>query len=489
MIFLLALPAFAGDFLDTWVTTSLEEDNVLAGPEAYSPSPNFVMRGNNTFFENYENRFTDDISSTHLVVYRRDEGFDPRWLTEAAFVLRMQPYLNPDNTEPGVKVADDGSYVRVARKFGDRNDHTLSLTGYAVDANRFRLGYSYDLTWGGRDIYAFDPSAAPGARLQYQNGPHSVFVGVKTAVGDYTDPTTGITRNQAYWAALGGGGVEIAKLFRVDAGAGWFQQGQLTNVADTTSVLYNAPIIATGGCAQISFRTTEKIDFISNSELKLYRNAPEFVRESYISHRKVEGFGLLIQGEVNVLAHNLIDPENIDSTLVETAVAGDVQALAIFGTTEIGLDLVYKDLPYILFNVPGITSGYGISPSIETTPQQYIRASASHWFEKAHLTPSLGMGYMIPATYKTSTGTFVQYSERDKSNVPDGFPAAALLSGVVGLQWDISKSMVGVGEVLYTLDNNKSTFVQEDGSVGKNIQAPANWRNELGFNLMLRARF
>ncbi|HNH50125.1 MAG TPA: hypothetical protein PKY30_24025, partial [Myxococcota bacterium] len=200
MIFLLALPAFAGDFLDTWVTTSLEEDNILAGPEAYSPSPNFVMRGNNTFFENYENRFTDDISSTHLVVYRRDEGFDPRWLTEAAFVLRMQPYLNPDNTEPGVKVADDGSYVRVARKFGGRNDHTLSLTGYAVDANRFRLGYSYDLTWGGRDIYAFDPSAAPGARLQYQNGPHSAFVGVKTAVGDYTDPTTGITRNQAYWA-------------------------------------------------------------------------------------------------------------------------------------------------------------------------------------------------------------------------------------------------------------------------------------------------
>jgi hypothetical protein len=51
--------------------------------------------------------------------------------------------------------------------------------------------------------------------------------------------------------------------------------------------------------------------------------------------------------------------------------------------------------------------------------------------------------------------------------------------------------MVGVGELLYTLDNNKSQFVEstEEGQVGANVPAPANWRNELGFNLMLRARF
>ena len=51
-----------------------------------------------------------------------------------------------------------------------------------IDANRFRLGYSYDLTWGGRQIYAFDPSAAPGVRLQYQNHSFYAFAGVKTAL-------------------------------------------------------------------------------------------------------------------------------------------------------------------------------------------------------------------------------------------------------------------------------------------------------------------
>ena len=278
-------------------------------------------------------------------------------------------------------------------------------------------------------------------------------------------------------------------LMRVDLGAGWFEQGQLTNVADTTSPIYNAPIIATGACAQLSFRTNADLDFITSNELKLYRNAPEFVRDTYFSHRKLEGFGLLLQTEVNFLSHNLIDPQHVNSTKVENAVAGDIQALAVAGTTEIGLDFVYKDLPYILFNIPGITSGYAISESIETKPQRYIRAQVSHWFEDAHLTPSLGVGYLMPASYKTSTGTFVQYSERDKGNVPDGQKAADLISGVVGVQWDISKSMVWVGEVLYTLDNNKSVFTQTDGSVGENVLAPSNWRNELGFNIMLRARF
>jgi hypothetical protein len=488
-VLLFALSAFAGDFMDTWIVTALEEDNLLAGPEAYSPSGNFVMRGNNTFFETYETRFTDDLTQSHIVLYRRDDGFNPRIFTEAAFVLRFAPYLNPDGTEPGVSVADDGSYARVVLKLGDRDDHNLSLTGYAVDANRFRLGYSYDLTWGGRNLYAFDPMAAPGVRLQYQNGPHSAFVGLKTAVGDYVDPLTGITRNQAYYGFLAGGGLQPFDLMRVDVGGGWFQQGQLTNVSDTTSPIYNAAIIASGACAQLSFRTNPDLDFITSNELKLYRNAPEFVRDTYFSHRKLEGFGLLLQTEVNYLSHNLIDPEHLNSTTIERAVAGDVQVLAVFGTTELGIDFVYKDLPYILFNIPGITSGYAISPNIETKPQRYVRAQLSHWFEEAHLTPSLGLGYLMPASYKTSTGTFVQYSERDKGNVPDGQQAADLLSGVVGLQWDISKSMIWVGEVLYTLDNNKSVFQQTDGSVGENVPAPANWRNELGFNIMLRARF
>ena len=44
MLLLLAMTnlAQASDFMDVWVTSAFEDTNVFAGPEAYSPSANFV---------------------------------------------------------------------------------------------------------------------------------------------------------------------------------------------------------------------------------------------------------------------------------------------------------------------------------------------------------------------------------------------------------------------------------------------------------------
>ena len=496
---LLAAPAHAGDFMDVWVTTAFEDDNLLAGPDAYSPAMNFVQRGNRTFFEDYESRTSDDISRADLVLYKRSDSYFEGWWAEAAFVLRYTPFLDPDQTDDGVNIADDGSYVRLVREIGGEEDHTLSLTGYAVDANRFRLGYSYDLTWGGKDIYSFTTGAAPGVRMQWQKGGSYAFVGAKSTVGDtiYIDPVTEYkeTRNQAYYGLLSGGGVEIADKLRVEAGAGWFQQGQILNISDTDSELYGELIKAIGLCGQVAYRSSEDLAFITSGELRLYRNSPDFVKDSYISHRKLEGAGVLVQAEFNYLSHNLLDPQAEEATIVESGAAGDLQTLFVLNTTSISADLVYKDLPYILFNIPGLTSGVAINPDMETTPQVYGRLQVEHFFEEAHTAPRLGVGLMQPATYTTSDGTFVQYTERDKERVPEGQAPTAILSAIAGAQVDMTPHVVLVGEVLYTVDNNLSRYVRSEeeleGSTleGERVLAPANERNMLGLNLMMRARF
>lgn len=495
------LPAFAGEFMDVWVSTAFEDNNLFAGPGDYSPAPNFVERGNQTFFERYETKYSDDISQSYLVLYREDEGFISNVFTEAAFVLRFQPYINPDQSKPGVGVNDGGSYVRVGYRLGGKEDHVFSVTGYAVDADRFRLGYSYDLTWGGKDIFVMDPFAAPGARLQYQNGTFYAFAGLKTAVGNYTDPLTDTTNNQTFLGGLAGAGGEIGDHFRVEGGAGDFLQGQLTNVQSVESPLYNASILAAGVSGQVAFRTDPELEYIVSNELKLYRNRPDQVRDTYISHRELDGVGLLVQAEGNYLIHNLLDFDTVDATVIEKAFAGDVQSVLVAGRTEVALDLVYKDLPYMLFNIPGLTSGYALSDTLDTTPQVYVRAKVAHYESKSRLTPSLGAGYMIPASYGTAeTGYIVQYQAKSdtgttsyssaaKETVPDGQLPSAILSAVAGLQWDISKSTVAMGELLYTLDNNQSDFVETDDDQGQNILAAPYIRNAFGFNLMLRARF
>jgi hypothetical protein len=491
MLTLLALTslASAGEFMDVWVTSAFEDTNLMAGPEAYSPSANFVQRGNRAFFEDYESRSSDDISRAQLVLYRKDDGNWSGWATEAAFVLRYTPYLNPDQTEPGTAIEDDGSYVRIIRKLPGK-DHSISLTGYAVDSGRFRLGYSYDLTWGGREIHSFTTGAAPGVRLQWQNGGHYAFAGMKSAVGDWVDPDTRLKRNQAYYGYLAGAGVQINENLKVEVGLGAFEQGQIQNVDQTTSTLYGEMINAFGYAGQIAWRSTPDLRWIESADLKLYRNSPDFVKDTYISHRQLNGFGVLVQAEVDRLSHNLLDPVEGDTTTIETGTAADLQTLMVMGNTTVGVDAVYKDLAYILFNVPGLTSGVAMNPNMDQTPQLYGRAKVSHYFPEAYIAPSLGFGVMRPATYSTSGGTFVQYTERDKEQVPRGQDPAAILSGLVGVQLDLSKSVVLVSEVLYTMDKNQSEFVKtKERPEGDRLNAPSEEQNVLGMNVMMRARF
>ncbi len=482
-------PAFSGEFIDIWVTTAFEDTNIFAGPDLYSPSANFVQRGNNTFFENYERRVTDDISRGNLVLYNFSEGFHKHWATESAFVLRYTPFLNPDMTQPGTNIRDDGSYVRIIRNLPGE-DHSLSLTGYAVDSGRFRLGYSYDLTWGSRGIFSFDPGAVPGIRLQWQNKNAYLFYGAKTAVGDYITPDTREPRNEAYYGHLFGAGITINDNLKIEGGAGLFQQDQIKNVQSTDNELYGSMINALGYTGQISFKTRKDMQFSSSEDLRLYQNRPESLRDSYIFHPSLEGFGAILQAEVNVLQHNLLSPTDPLSTVIESGIAGDIQATIVNNSTLINIDLVYKDLAYILFNVPGLTSGVAMNPAMVSTPQIYGRASFSHHIPSLHFTPYIGSGLMLPATYETEGGTFVQYTAYDKEQVAEGFDPSPILSVVGGMEIDMSKSTVVVGELLYTVDNNLSDFVQsEDGLGGTRVLAPENERQALGFNVMMRSRF
>lgn len=485
MLALILSTALAGEYMDIAITTALEDTNVRAGPEYFSPGPNFVSRGNQTFFENYEGRYNDDISQGHLVLYRRDDGFKAGWWTEAAFVLQYTPYLNPDSSRPGVDLRDDGSYVRIVRNIGD--DGNLSLTGYAVDASRFRLGYSWDLSYGGREIHTPSVGAVPGARLQYQQGGHYLFAGAKTAINQGTDADWSVDgdRNTVYYSTLFGGGVTLGDKVRLEGGFGFFQQGESRNGGSAASPLYGELINAVGTSGQVAFRTTTELDFIQSSELRLYRNAPDFARESYISHSMLDGFGVLVQAEANRLSHNLLDADNDGNTVLETGWAGDVQTRLVFNSTELAVDFVYKDLEYIVFNVPGLTSGTSIPTALTTTPQYYGRLTLSQYLPEQHLAASFGVGLMQPASYTDSEGkTYVQYTARNKEQVPDSAVAYNILGSVVGLQYDVSPSTIVVGELLYTLDNNLSRTVG-----GTRVAEPPEVRSALGFNVMLRARF
>ena len=154
--------AFAGDAVDTRVTFTVADDDVMRGPQESStgsPSiPNFQpSNANRLFFEDYERRDNGFENLTHFVLYAHQPGFFEGLDTEAALVLRAQML-----DAKGVDLRDDGTYLKVTQDIGG---HKLALTAFPISADRFRLGYSYRISWGGSNIFKYS-RAAPGLRLE-----------------------------------------------------------------------------------------------------------------------------------------------------------------------------------------------------------------------------------------------------------------------------------------------------------------------------------
>jgi hypothetical protein len=141
--------------------------------------------------------------------------------------------------------------------------------------------------------------------------------------------------------------------------------------------------------------------------------------------------------------------------------------------------------------VPGTTSGMSTPAAMNPTPQLYGRLKASHYLENARMAPYAGAGLMQPATYENAQGTtVVQVTERDIMPLPEGQGAANILGALAGVEVDASKSVVLVGEVLYTANHNKTQYVENaDSGDWERVTAESKETNALGFNLIMRARF
>ena len=84
-----------------------------------------------------------------------------------------------------VGLRDNSSYIRLNyRPRGWGENEGLSLTGFPVSADRFRLGYAYRISWGGSGIFTTRATAAgvPGVKLQLTRDKWYAFAGAKTAL-------------------------------------------------------------------------------------------------------------------------------------------------------------------------------------------------------------------------------------------------------------------------------------------------------------------
>ena len=498
------------NFMDTRLTWTFGDDDFLHKTGELMPlSPNFSIGDRQQyrlFFDNLNSRFSGRENLTHLVMYKKMPGFIDKLTTEASLVLRFDlASLSANTGNLNSALYDAGSYLRVFYQTGKSEKEGVSAVFFPLDTDRFRLGYLYDISWGGtnasinQSIFPRIQGSSPGLKVQYDSEKFYAFAGFKTATivqpqqvlnpGGENDVET-VRVGETNFGFLGGIGVDPHKHLRFDVGGGFFQQGKfdLDDVRGKSIYTY-------GGSARVVVHN--KMPVPQSVDFRLYRNDPTapqilFAPETY---RRGE-IAWSVSAEADVLGQHLKDFDTPGQVKDQLAYAGALQAVVKADYLRVSVSGIFRNLNFVQRNVPGFIPFETLPSNAKTDPELFGAIAADYFFEKVHLTPGVSAGVQLPATFRSefteggiqASRTTVVRQQGDESILPYNKERTAIYQARVSLRWDLSKILGAVVWGQFVRDNNGTLVVrdQTEGTASLRVfQSP----NRLGAGLSLQARF
>lgn len=500
----------AGGFMDTRLTWTFGDDDFLHKTGELIPlSPSFNVGERpqyRLFFDNLNSRFTGRENITHLVMYKKLPAFIEGLTTEAALVLRFDlGQLASQSGNLNTALYDTGSYLRLFYKTGKSEKEGLGLTFFPLDTDRFRLGYLYDLSWGGtaaninQSIFPRLQGASPGAKIQYDHEKFYVFGGFKTATiiqpeqilapGGENEVET-VRVGETNYGFLAGAGFDPMENLRFDVGGGYFQQGKF-DLEDVRG----KPVFTYGGSGRVvvhqNMPVPQSVDFL------LYRNDPSkplilFKPEKYDPNQ----FAWSISAEGALLQQHLKDFDVAGAVKDQSAAAAAVQGVVRAGYLRVSATGIYRNLNFVVRNVPGFIPFETLPQSAKTDPELFGALAADYHIASAHLTPGIGGGFQLPATFRSefSDGgvpaqrVIIVRQQGDESILPYNKERTPIMQARAAIRWDLSDTFSIVGWIQYIRDNN-GTLVVRDPTEGtaslRRFQSP----DRLGAAVAVQARF
>jgi hypothetical protein len=483
-------PTALGNFMDTRLSWTFGDDDVLhATGLAFPISPTFSIGDRpqyRLFFDNLNSRFAGRENLTHLALYKKMPAFIRNLETEASVVIRFDfTALGARTNNLNQAIYDSGSFIRAFYHTDGNPDGKvgLGLTLWPIDTDRFRLGYLYDITWGGtaasinQSIFPGIQGSAPGAKLQYDGEGWNVFLGFKTAaipqllqtLAPGTNQVAQIHQAQTNVGVLAGGAVDIGSHVHLDLGGGYFQQGKF----DLPDVVGQS-VYTFGASGRLVIKDSEMAP-VQSVDLQLYRNDPNkpqiiFKPEVYTPGKT----NWMVSVEYDHLGQNLKDFDATGQTKIQQAHAAALQALVKSSFFRGSITGIVRDLPYVLRNQPSFIPFQTLPAVAKTTPELFFAAALDYYFDGPRLTPSIAGGLQFPATFQsTSTDsasapidrTVVVRQQGNLAILPLNQGAVPIIQARLSLKWEVSRILSAIVWAQYQRDNN-ATFVERDPSEG-----------------------
>ncbi len=509
-------PTRIGDFMDTRLAWTFGDDDVLHQTgQAYplSPDANIGDRSQyRLFFDNLNSRFNGRENLTHLVLYKKMPGFIPNLDTEAALVLRFDlASLASNSGNLNQAIYDAGSFIRIFyhTSHSDEPEATptgIGLTFWPIDTDRFRLGYLYDISWGGtnasinQSIFPRIVGSSPGAKLSFESPRFNAYVGFKTAeivqvqqtLTPGTSDVESVNVGQSNYGLLTGLGGDLHQMFHMDGAFGYFTQGKF-DLPDVEG----KPVYTFGGSARAVVHTKgmpigQSVDFL------LYRNDPNKPQQIFLPEVYRPGaVDWNISFEGDLLAQNLKNFDVAGATKLQPAFAAALQGNLKAGYFRASLSGIYRDLNYVVRSQPGFIPFETIPKDAIVNSEIFVAGSADYYFAGPRLTPGLALGVQLPATFESKSvnlgsapiaRTVVVRSQGNIAILPLNTDAKPIIQARLSLKWDLSPILSAIGWIQYVYDNN-GTFVERDPTEGTVALRTFISPSFLGLGTSVQARF
>jgi hypothetical protein len=506
LLLALLLPrgAAAGDFIDTRISFTLGDDNFFKDAGQTIPDSPLINIGDR---EGYELPFDNlDLATTgrenelHLVLYKKVEGILPGLTTEAAAAMQIDM---AGLVGDGGVFSDDSSYIRLVYAIDPnrRGDRYLDLVLFPLSGDRFRVGYLYDLTWGGADMFPRLKGPSPAFKL---GGNHGVFYwwgGMKMVLAetalDESANLQGLTLEtseyETLYSGLFGLGTEPIPGLSVDLSGGYVQMGR-NPVKDVANEL----VTATGFSARLAYGQGLRVGL--SSDLRLLRNDVQFLESLSRRPRYEDGLSWRVALEGNAIAQTLADPDLYAATTRQWASAAAFDARMQYDHLRVNLTAVYRSLEFSLLNTPSFVPFTAFSEDAIVQPQVFGAVSADYFFERWALMPGIQAGVEMPASVKTEVfasignappslvGVFdvLVRTTGERIILPAGEERVPIYSARITTRWYPSEMLTLLAFVIIAYDENSTRLeINADLTKSRVFQDPF----ILGAGITAQARF
>lgn len=391
----LPISAHAGDFVDTRLVFIAGDDDLANEAGTTVPTsqlPDIGERsGYNRIFDERDSAESGRESRTHLVLYKKADGYFPGLTTEAALVMQLS-HARLQTNDPRT-LSDDGTFLRIEQKFGDS---AARATMMPFDSDRMRLGFLWDITWAGNTVFP-NSTLTPGVELEWLAPNWDVHAGAKTArlqfVTDDSDPRNG--QIEAFMGVFGGLGLGNKKDgLRFDLEGGFFDKGRNPN-----GLVRGEKITSAGFSARLAY--ISGLPFEETTNTRMYSANPVSAWNKPNPFPGETRWRVAVEG--TQLGQVLEDPDSTGGTTIENGYAGAAYGRLQMGATSVTVRAIYRDVAFLYFDNPGALVRYqAITKDLDQSPELTAYATVEHFLSESKLTPGISFGFQQPAAVSSA---------------------------------------------------------------------------------------